>query len=120
MRATLKTVLTKEAFDRMIPMADRWTTGVQETISEFKVPWHVTRLGCRAEYLFCANAPKNGSEAHNAIDFELERLLHLYCMNRGILLTPFHNMALMSPATSKDDIDQHSRVFREAVKELVG
>src|SRR5439155_22890469 len=78
---------------------------VQETISEFKVPWHVTRLGCRAEYLFCAKAPKNGTEAHDAMDFELERLLHLYCMNRGILLTPFHNMALMSPATSKDDID---------------
>ena len=54
------------------------------------------------------------------MDFELERLLHLYCMNRGILLTPFHNMALMCPATSKDDIDHHSRVFREVVKELVG
>ena len=120
MRATLKSVLTKEAFERMIPMAERWTAGVQETISEFKVPWHVTRLGCRAEYLFCAKAPKNGTEAHDAMDFELERLLHLYCMNRGILLTPFHNMALMSPATSKDDIDHHSRVFREAVKELVG
>jgi glutamate-1-semialdehyde 2,1-aminomutase len=120
MRATLKNVLTGEAFDRMIPMAERWAAGVQETISEFKVPWHVTRLGCRAEYLFCADAPKNGTEAHDAMDFELERFLHLYCMNRGILLTPFHNMALMCPATSKDDVDQHSRIFREAVKELVG
>lgn len=120
MRATLKNVLTREAFDRMIPMAERWAADVQETISEFKVPWHVTRLGCRAEYLFSAKAPKNGSEAHDAMDFELECLLHLYCMNRGILLTPFHNMALMSPATSKDDINHHSRVFREAVKELVG
>jgi len=119
MRATLEKVLTKEAFDRMMPLAERWTAGVQKTIDEFKLPWHVTRLGCRAEYLFSAKSPKNGTEAHDAMDFELERLLHLYCMNRGILLTPFHNMALMSPSTDKDDIDHHSRVFREAVKELM-
>ena len=120
MRATLGNVLTKEAFDRMIPMAQRWTTGVQQTINDFNMPWHVTRLGCRAEYLFSPKPPKNGTQAHEAMDFELERFLHLYCMNRGVLLTPFHNMALMSPATSKEDIDQHSRVFREAVKELAG
>lgn len=119
MRATLTTVLTKDAFDRMMPLAERWTEGVQKTITEFGLAWNVTRLGCRAEYLFSANTPKNGTEAHDAMDFELERFLHLYCMNRGILLTPFHNMALMSPATSKDDIDHHSRVFREAVRELV-
>ncbi|MBZ5720597.1 MAG: aspartate aminotransferase family protein [Acidobacteriia bacterium] len=120
MRATLAKVLTKEAFDQMIPMAERWTAGVEKAIADFSVPWHVTRLGCRAEYLFSPNRPKNGTEAHDAMDFELERFMHLYAMNRGILLTPFHNMALMSPATSKEDVDHHSRVFREAVKELVG
>jgi glutamate-1-semialdehyde 2,1-aminomutase len=120
MRATLTKVLTKEAFDRMIPMAERWTNGVEKSIKEFDVPWHVTRLGCRAEYLFSSNIPKNGTEAHDAMDFELERFMHLYAMNRGILLTPFHNMALMSPQTDTDDIDQHTRVFREAVKELAG
>jgi glutamate-1-semialdehyde 2,1-aminomutase len=120
MRATLTKVLTREAFARMIPLAERWTDGVQKTITEFELPWHVTRLGCRAEYLFAARAPRNGTEAHDGVDFELERFLHLYAMNRGILLTPFHNMALMSPATDQEDVDQHSRVFREAVKELVG
>jgi len=120
MRATLSKVLTKEAFDNMIPLAERWTAGVQKTIDEFQVPWHVTRLGCRAEYLFASKVPKNGTEAHDAMDFELERFMHLYAMNRGILLTPFHNMALMSPVTSKEDVDHHSRVFREAVKELIG
>jgi len=119
MRATLTKVLTKEAFDHMIPMAEQWTAGVEKTIAEFGVPWHVTRLGCRAEYLFAPARPKNGTEAHDAMDFELERFMHLYAMNRGILLTPFHNMALMSPVTTKADIDHHSRVFREAVKELV-
>jgi glutamate-1-semialdehyde 2,1-aminomutase len=120
MRATLTKVLIKEAFDRMIPLAERWTAGVQKGINDFGLPWHVTRLGCRAEYLFSPSEPNNGTEAHEAMDFELERFLHLYAMNRGILLTPFHNMALMSPATAADDVDYHSKVFREAVRELVG
>jgi glutamate-1-semialdehyde 2,1-aminomutase len=120
MRATLQKVLTKDAFDRMIPMAERWTEGVSKAIAEFDLPWTVTRLGCRAEYLFAPQTPRNGTEAHDAMDFELERFMHLYAMNRGILLTPFHNMALMSPVTSKEDIDQHTKVFRDAAKELVG
>ena len=120
MRATLNKVLTKEAFDRMIPMAEAWTAGVQKVISDSGLPWHVTRLGCRAEYLFGPNEPRNGTEAHNAMDFEMERFMHLYAMNRGILLTPFHNMALMSPATDPEDVQYHTRVFREAVRELVG
>ena len=120
MRATLQKVLTKEAFDRMIPMAERWTEGVAKAIADFDLPWTVTRLGCRAEYLFAPQTPRNGTEAHDAMDFELERFVHLYAMNRGILLTPFHNMALMSPVTSKEDIDEHTKVFRDAAKELVG
>jgi len=119
MRATLTKVLTREAFPRMISAAERWTAGVEKAIAEFSLPWHVTRLGCRAEYQFSPTRPKNGTQAHDAMDFELERLMHLYAMNRGILLTPFHNMALMSPQADPEDVDQHTRVFREAVKELV-
>ncbi len=120
MRATLTKVLTKEAFDRMIPMAERWTLGVAKAIAEVELRWHVTRLGCRVEYMFAGSAPKNGTEAHDAMDFQLERFMHLYAMNRGILLTPFHNMALMSPQTEKDDVDLHTKVFRDAVRELAG
>jgi len=120
MRATLQKVLTKDAFDRMIPLAERWTDGVAKAIHDYGMPWSVTRLGCRSEYLFSSNTPKNGTQAHDAMDFELERFMHLNAMNRGILLTPFHNMALMSPVTSKEDVDQHTKVFREAAKELVG
>jgi glutamate-1-semialdehyde 2,1-aminomutase len=119
MRATLEHVLTQKAFDHMIPLAERWTDGVAKAIAEFDVPWHVTRLGCRAEYLFAPQAPHNGTEAHDAMDFELERFMHLFAMNRGILLTPFHNMALMSPATTPEHIDHHTRVFREALQALV-
>jgi len=120
MRATLSKVLTPEAFMRMIPLAQRWTTGVQKTISDSRMGWSVTQLGCRAEYMFAPSPPANGKQAHDAMDFELERFLHLYAMNRGILLTPFHNMALMSPQTEMEDVDQHTRVFRDCVKDLLG
>jgi glutamate-1-semialdehyde 2,1-aminomutase len=117
-RATLGEVLTEEAFARMIPLAERWTDGVETAIAESGLPWHVTRLGCRAEYLFGPDRPRTGAEAHAAGDPGLERYMHLYALNRGILLTPFHNMALMSPATSEADVDRHTEVFREAVLEL--
>jgi glutamate-1-semialdehyde aminotransferase len=120
MRATLGEVLTAEAFDRMIALAVRWTEGVEYGIAASGLPWHVTRLGCRAEYLFGPNRPRNGSEAHDAGDFALERYMHLHALNRGILLTPFHNMALMSPATTEEDVDRHTEVFRDAVLELAG
>ena len=120
MRATLTKVLTKEAFARMISARRALDSrSCRKSITESALPWHVTRLGCRAEYQFSPTPPKNGAQAHDAMDFELERFMHLYAMNRGILLTPFHNMALMSPQADPDDVDHHSRVFREAVKELV-
>jgi glutamate-1-semialdehyde 2,1-aminomutase len=119
-RATLAEVLTDEAFARMIPLAERWTAGVEGAIADAGLPWHVTRLGCRAEYLFGPDRPRNGAEAHAAGNFELERYMHLFALNRGILLTPFHNMALMSPATTEADVDLHTEVFREAVLELAG
>ena len=120
MRATLGEVLTASAFAEMIPLAERWTAGVEAGIAEAGLPWHVTRLGCRAEYLFGPDRPRNGAEAHAAGDVALERYMHLFALNRGILLTPFHNMALMSPATTEADVDLHTEVFREAVLELAG
>ena len=117
-RVTLEQILTPAAFAKMIPLAERFADGVLESIEAAKLPWHVSRLGCRAEYLFLPHAPRNGGEAAAAMDFELERFMHLYALNRGILLTPFHNMALMSPATSENDIDQHTRVFTDTVTEL--
>lgn len=118
MRATLESVLTEEAFARMIPLAERWTDGVKESIEERGLPWEVQRLGARAEYWFCPTPPRNGGEAAATVDQELVRFTHLYAMNRGILLTPFHNMALMSPATTEADVDAHSAVFDEMAKEL--
>lgn len=119
MRVTLEQVLTPEAFGRMIPLAERFEQGVLDVIAEHHLPWIVKRLGCRAEYWFRPTPPRNGGEAVAAIDFELDQYMHLYALNRGILMTPFHNMALISPYTSVADIDAHTRVFHEAVQSLV-
>jgi glutamate-1-semialdehyde 2,1-aminomutase len=119
-RATLRDVLTDEAFARMIPLAERFEAGVNGVLAASDVPWHVTRLGARAEYHFLAEPPRNGSALHDAADPELERFLHLWAMNRGVLMTPFHNMALMSPATTEADVDRHTEVFAQAVEALFG
>jgi glutamate-1-semialdehyde 2,1-aminomutase len=117
-RATLGEVLTSEAFDRMIPLAERWEAGVNGVLRDREVPWHVTRLGARAEYHFTARPPRTGAEQWAHADPELERFLHLWAMNRRVLMTPFHNMALMSPVTTEADVDRHTDVFGEAVEAL--
>jgi glutamate-1-semialdehyde 2,1-aminomutase len=119
MRVTLEKVLTPDNFARMIPLAERFEQGVLGVIAEHQLPWIVKRLGCRAEYWFRPTPPRNGGEAAAAVDFELDQYMHLFALNRGVLMTPFHNMALISPYTSEADIDRHTYVFREAVKSLV-
>jgi glutamate-1-semialdehyde 2,1-aminomutase len=118
MRATLSEVLTQEAFDRMSSLGERFEAGVADVIGRHRLPWHVTRLGCRVEYLFRPDPPRTGSDAAAGGDPELDRLIHLYLLNRGILITPFHNMALMSPATTEADVDTHTAAFDEAAREL--
>ena len=120
MRATLGEVFTDEAFAHTVPLAARWAEGVRAVVAQAGLAWHVTQLGCRAEYLFRAETPRTGSEAAAARDPLLEDYLHLAALNRGVLLTPFHNMALISPATTEADVDRHTSVIRETVGALVG
>jgi glutamate-1-semialdehyde 2,1-aminomutase len=117
-RATLTQVLTPEAFVAMEALCDVWTADVQAIIDRYNAPWQVSQLGCRAEYSFRPTAPHNGREAAEADDFELQQYLHLHALNRGILMTPFHNMALMSPAHTLEDVKRHTAHFEEAVKAL--
>lgn len=119
MRATLENVLTANAFETMIPLATRFTDGVSGEIKKNGLPWNVQQLGARAEYTFQEKPPRNGGESAAAADFELERFLHLYALNRGVLLTPFHNMALMCPDTTAADVDLHTRIFADAAQEIV-
>jgi glutamate-1-semialdehyde 2,1-aminomutase len=115
MRATLTEVLTEGFYARAIPLAERFTAGVEAVIGMKSLPWIVKRLGCRAEYWFRATPPRNGGEAAAAADGDLDRYMHLAALNRGILMTPFHNMALFCPAVAEADVDHHTEVFRENV-----
>src|SRR3954447_830680 len=119
MRATLEHVLTDEAFDGMIARATRYTEGLTAAIEKAGLPWSVSQLGARSEFRFAAPAPRTGSASAAASDDELDEYLHLYLANRGVLMTPFHAMALMSPATTDGDVDLAVGLFGDAVEELL-
>lgn len=120
MRATLEQVLTDEAFAHMIDTATYFTDGVNELFDRYELPWAINQLGARAEYRFARPYPLNGTLAAEAADGELEDFLHLYLVNRGIMLTPFHNMALMAPMTTRGDVDAHHQHFEAAIRDLLG
>ena len=117
---TLTELLTEENFEYMIDLATEFTEGVQSLFDKYELPWAINQLGARAEYRFAKPYPITGTAAYESADGELEDFLHLYLINRGILLTPFHNMALMCPSTSREDVDRHQVVFEEAIRELLG
>jgi len=119
MRTTLEEVLTQEAFAHMIELGTRYTSQVQAVLEKCEVPWSIAQIGARAEYRFTAPAPITGTQSALASDDDLDEFMHLFMCNRGILMTPFHNMALMCPATSAQDVDEHARLFELAIEELV-
>ena len=118
MRAVLSKVLTRDAFERMLALAERLQRGVNESIARCGLPWHATRVGSRVETLFAVDEPRNATEVKHSRNSELEGLLHLYLMNRGVLITPFHNMMLCCPGTTADDVDRHNAAFDALVTEL--
>jgi glutamate-1-semialdehyde 2,1-aminomutase len=119
-RATLDEVLTPDAFDAMVALCERFVAGVRDVIAAHDAPWSIVPLGARAELCFAPDPPRSGGASAALHDTELEDTLHLFMLNRGILITPFHNMALMCPATTAADVDRHTEVFAEAVAALVG
>lgn len=118
-RATLQEVLTDKAFEHMLALGERFESGVASVFDNAGLDWHVTRIGARVEYMAGINSPRNGAEAAAAFDPALDAYFHLFMLNRGILLTPFHMMALMSPSTSAADVDRHTEVLTEAVRILL-
>jgi glutamate-1-semialdehyde aminotransferase len=118
-RATLENLLSDTDFDRMRYLAGRFGDAVVNVASSAGLNWSATALGGRVEYAFGPPA-RNGQSAVDATDPALEEFLHLWALNRGVLMTPFHNMALMSPATTERDVDVHTRVFEDAVAALTG
>ncbi len=120
MRATLEQVMTPHNYAHMTALSTRIAQHVQAGIARHRLPWHVTQIGARCEYMFTAQAPRNGSEAKAGRHGLLESLIHLYLLNRGVLITPFHNMMLVCPEASVDDVDRHNCAFDECLDELCG
>jgi glutamate-1-semialdehyde 2,1-aminomutase len=110
-RATLEKVMTDENYACMAVCAERLEAGIRRVFAKHGVPWHVTRIGARVEYLFLPHRPQSGGEAHHGRHALLEAFIHLFLLNRGVLLTPFHNMALMCPFTTEADVDLHNEVL---------
>jgi glutamate-1-semialdehyde 2,1-aminomutase len=119
-RATLEYVLTDDAFEGMTDRATRFVEGVNGALDEAGLSWTVSQLGARAEYRYADPPPRTGSESAAAADTELDDYLHAYLANRGVLITPFHNMALMCPQTTDEDVDRHTEAFTAAIAALTG
>ena len=131
-KAALEHVITQSNYDKMIPLAQRLAEGIEKIIKDADLPWYVARLGCRVEFRFRATQPKNGREAlfeedasnegdllKDGLTGPLEKLIHIYLANRGILLSPYHDMALISPETTSDDVEYYLKMLAECVNELI-
>jgi glutamate-1-semialdehyde 2,1-aminomutase len=111
MRANLAEVMTDAAYAQMFALASRLAEGLRAAIARYRLPWCVTQIGARTEFQFCPTPPRNGSEAEATLDSELEQAIHLFLLNRGLLITPFHNMMLVCPATTADEVDRLAAGF---------
>jgi glutamate-1-semialdehyde 2,1-aminomutase len=117
-RATLTHALLPEQFVHTKQLATSWTLGVKSAYEQRGLAWSVQQLGSRAEYWFCP-PPRTGADAAAAVDHDLDAFMHLWAINRGVLLTPFHNMALFSPFHRQSDVDVHTQQFDDALTALV-
>ncbi len=118
MRAVLGEVLTDAAFKHMEQLATLFTAGVTDAITAHALDWSISQLGARCEYRFASPAPTSGGASEKSADPLLEDFLHLFGVNRGVLLTPFHNMALMCPDTTAEHVAAHTQIFDQALSEL--
>ena len=110
--------MTDAAYAHMFQLAEKLAIGLRNVIAKHAMPWCVTQVGARVEFQFSATQPINGTEAGNIFDGELERMMHLYLLNRGILITPFHNMMLVCPTTTVENISQLLHTFDQCVEDL--
>jgi glutamate-1-semialdehyde 2,1-aminomutase len=118
MRAALGEVMTPDAYDHMLALAERLAAGLRTVIASHGLPWCVTQVGARTEFQFCPTPPRNGSEADGVLDGELEHLIHLGLLNRGVMITPFHNMMLVCPQTTTDDVAQLIGALDEVLAQI--
>ncbi|MEX0840056.1 MAG: aspartate aminotransferase family protein [Parvibaculum sp.] len=120
MHACLTEVMTADAYAHMTALASRLAEGLRSAVERRRLPWTVTQLGARAELVFSARPLRDGAEAAAAIDHAVERAIHLFLLNRDVLVTPFHNMTLVAPSTTQADVDRLVTHFDEALSLICG
>jgi glutamate-1-semialdehyde 2,1-aminomutase len=120
MRANLEQVMTEAAYAHMLPLSERLARGIEAEIQRRRLPWHVSNVGARAEFVCAPERPRNGTEAEAAMHHSLELALHLYLINHGVLIAPFHNMTLVSPVTSAAQVERLIAVVGAGLDELTG
>ena len=120
MRACLEEVMTPENYAHMTALAEKLASGLRGEVSRHGLPWTVTQIGARAELVFSSRPLENGAEAAAAIDHTVERAIHLFLLNRNVLVTPFHNMTLVAPTTTQADVERLVARFGEALSALCG
>ena len=118
MRETLTKVATPEAFEKMFASQNRFSDGLEAVLAKHDIPWSLTRSGARCELQFMPTLPKSGSEAKDHFDWQLMYYTHVYLANRGILITPFHNMMLFPPVATDEDIDALIKGWDDCLGEL--
>lgn len=120
MRACLTQVMTPAAYAHMLPLAENLAAQTRAVVAANGLDWHVAHIGSRGEFI-CASTPaRNGSEARAKMNGPLEHALHLFLINRGVLIAPFHNMTLVSPSTTQSQVDRLTEVLDECLKTLIG
>ncbi|MBK6386801.1 MAG: aspartate aminotransferase family protein [Rhodoferax sp.] len=120
MRATLTQLMTPATYAPMLALAARLADGLRQTIAHHRLPWCVSQVGARTEFQFCSTPPLNGTQASAAMNPELEHAIHLFLLNRDVLITPFHNMMLVCPDTSQADVQRLLAAFDAALTALTG
>jgi len=120
MRACLTEVMTPAAYAHMLPLAEELAAKTKDVIEGRGLNWHVTHVGSRGEFICDPVPARNGSEARAKMHGPLEHALHLFLINRGVLIAPFHNMTLVSPATTSSQVDRLAEVLDDCLKTLIG
>ena len=119
MRVNLEEVMTDAAYAHMLGLASRLAAGFRRVIAGHGLAWSVTELGARCEFQFCPTPPRTGAEAEAAFHDSLQMALHLYLINRGLLITPFHNMTLCCPDTTEADVERLIETLDQALAEVL-
>ena len=120
MRACLTEVMTPTAYAHMLTLAAALADRLRDVIRRRGLEWHVAHIGSRGEFICAATPARNGTEARAAMQGPLEQALHLYLINRGVLIAPFHNMTLISPVTTEAQVDRLASVLDDCLKTLIG